>query len=383
MNNTLEDTLKVIVEPYMPHQLVSPKNLSCISAIARMLPGDITNFFGFECRLGTSSSRADFLLTTAKSESGRGILSGDHATIKLPEILYTNPVWNCIQNFCRHWADPISPLYEKVDNIWLEFDVDSQLPQIPVPSFFWGSKTIKASHSNTILPKLTTHPQQWLTETALPLLLNQLLSVQVEQKLFECLDSLPTQAYIFQMGVMLARKSDAVRICVRDITPPQIPEYLTRIGWRGSVSDIKALILKLSNLVERIDLDLDVSSTILPKLGLECYVQIKPDSKGLQFLDYLVDAGLCLPEKRDALVAYPGHIHERLNRELWPQHLRHFSDFLEGRVLSTFFRTIHHIKVIYQPDRALEAKAYLGVKHYWLPVASLQQQNRTLKTATT
>ena len=41
------------------------------------------------------------------------------------------------------------------------------------------------------------------------------------------------------------------------------------------------------------------------------------------------------------------------------------SHLLGGRSLSTFIRSLHHVKVVYQPGEGLEAKAYLAVNHHW------------------
>ncbi|MBR8834888.1 MAG: hypothetical protein DSM106950_12845 [Stigonema ocellatum SAG 48.90 = DSM 106950] len=157
------------------------------------------------------------------------------------------PVWSRIRNYSTHWADPTSPLYEKADNIWLEFDVESPPPTVPVPSLFFGFKGIPSRISTASQSGVASHPHQWVPQSALKLLLDKSLPSLVEYQLLNCFDLLPTEAYVFQIGVMLARKSDLVRICIRNISPEQILDYLTQINWPGSVSELKAILTKLSS----------------------------------------------------------------------------------------------------------------------------------------
>lgn len=380
--NTLEETLNLVVAPYISSQLISPAHLSHINQVARILPGAMTSFFGFECRLGESAPRADFLACINVADGGREILAGQHPTADLPATLFDHPVWQRVRQFSSHWADANSMLYEQADNVWIEFDVDGPPPTIPVPSLFFGPKGIQSQIVSLAHSDGAFHPHQWITQMALPLVLGDVLTPSTEQKLFECFDALPVNAEVFQIGVMLARKSDLVRLCVRDIAPTQIPAYLTRLGWPGEEGRLRTLMTELSSCVGSINLNFDVSDRILPKIGLECYFDIPSDpwAKLDRFLDHLVRTGLCRSEKRDALLAYIGQSCES-NYELWPEHLRHTSRFLNSKFLSTFFRTLHHIKIVYQPDNVLEAKAYLAVNHCWIPLSQLQPQKRELQYA--
>ena len=65
--------------------------------------------------------------------------------------------------------------------------------------------------------------------------------------------------------------------------------------------------------MDRVDLDLDVGSAILPKIGLECYLDQLPgfEPRWQLFLDELVKDGVCIPEKRDALLSYEGISNEK------------------------------------------------------------------------
>ncbi|MCA1995340.1 MAG: hypothetical protein LDL41_25330 [Coleofasciculus sp. S288] len=357
----LADYLKLVI-PYASADIISPETWLHISTLARVLPSAITSFFGFECRLGIEEAHADFLICADALDAGRKILAGDNYPIKLPSFLMENPIWINLCNFSNSWATPTSPLYENVRNVWLEFDIDGPPTAIPIPSCFFGPEPIYSATSTS-----NRSSYEWVTQTALKLLLNKDLPSQLEQNLFNCFDRLPNEAYVFQIGVMLARSSDLVRICIRDISPDQLLEYLTQINWMGSTSELKVYLTQLSRLTDRIDLDIDVGEVIRPKIGLECYFNKQPkfEPRWQSFLDYLVAMDLCLPKKREALLAYPGYTRERSKKEadLWPDHLLKLSRFLGSKYERIFFRRVHHVKVVYQFDKLLEAKAYLSGSH--------------------
>lgn len=361
--SSLADYLR-LVRPDVSTDLISPENWLNINALAQVLPSSITSFFGFECRLGVKEAHADFLICADAAQAGRKVLASDNDSLTLPGFLMEHEVWSQIHNFGTHWNTDTSPLYQQVRNVWLEFDINGHPGNIPIPSCFFGPEPIY-SHPPDTGERVLFHSHQWVTQTALKLLLDRNLPSKVERQLLNCFDLLPGSAYVFQIGVMLARKCDFVRICIRNISPEQILDYLAKINWQGSVSDLKSILTKLSSFVERIDLDIDVGEVIFPKIGLECYLDKQPkyEPRWQLFLAYLVETGLCIPEKRDALLAYPGYIREKSNQESWPSGLLKLSQFLGSEYERVFFRGLHHIKVVYQPEIPLEAKAYLSANH--------------------
>lgn len=368
ITSTLADTLRVL-GPALPPSLISPENLANMSAIVRHLPGAITTFFGFECRLGDDAPWADILLRVVADEAGVATLAGDGDATSLSATIQDNAIWRRLGDFCRRWAEPTSPLHEKVTNIWLEFDVGQHPPEVPLPSCFFGPQPIRAGDSG-----------QWVTEMALPLLLGDSLPAPLEHQLLECIAGLPGETYVFQIGAMLARKTEALRLCVQDLAPEQMPAYLADLGWPGPTGELEALISNLDHLVDQIALDLDAGQSILPKIGLECYFegrkQPKYEPRWYEFLDYLGQLGVCCPAKRDGLLAYPGLVRESAHQSLWPSHLRATPNYIGGYLESIFFTGLHHVKIVYQPDCPLEAKAYLYVAQAWLPTAPATQQSK-------
>ncbi|MEO1378505.1 MAG: hypothetical protein AAFW70_30440, partial [Cyanobacteria bacterium J06635_10] len=79
------------------------------------------------------------------------------------------------------------------------------------------------------------------------------------------------------------------------------------------------------------------------------------------FLDNLFLKGLCLPQKQQALLKYPGYIREKMNPSLWPVSLRKLSSILGPMYEWVIFKGLHHIKLTYCDAEFREAKAYLYV----------------------
>ena len=351
INNSLANYLKIL-KPQISEQLIAPKYWHNIEAVAQVLPSTITTFFGFESRLGIAEAHADFLLCADAQEMGRKILADQNYPIALAPYLYSHSVWKQIRNFAEEWNNPNSPLYQQVNNMWLEFDIEDSSANIPVPSCFFGPKPIyaKSNYQETI-------------DTALNLLQNQEISEGIKTKIFNCIDLLPAKAYVFQVGVMLARKSEVVRLCIRNISPEEILNYLSAINWNGSFEALQERLNKISTYAERIDLDIDVGESVLPKIGLECYLTMQPkfEPKWQLFLNYLVENGFCLKQKRNSLLAYPGYISQRQNPAYWSDDLSKIASFLGSGYETVFFKGLHHIKLTYQESKFLEAKAYLYV----------------------
>jgi hypothetical protein len=379
MASSLEETLRPLA-PSMPAELISPASLAQIGAIARVLPNALTSFFGFECRLGDPVARADFLLSAAPDPGG-SILAGTSAMARLPESLHRHPVWAQIGAFCARWTVPGTPLYDRVENVWLEFDVEGTPPTVPVPSVFFGAAggIRRHQHLGSIAPSEEI-PYGWVTRDALSLLRARAVPALVERELFACFDALPSHAQVFQVGVMLARRSDAVRLCISHLSPEQLEAYLRRIRWPGPVDRLRSLLAFLGEWVDTFVLDIDVGEAVHPKIGLECYMagykQPAHEPRWRALLDALVERGLCVPAKRTALLAWPGFERDDGAPDLWPGNLLLASRLLGPRVSSALSRTLHHIKVSFEQDRPLEAKAYLGVGVHWLGARPLQEQQR-------
>ncbi|MHC5779414.1 hypothetical protein [Nostoc sp.] len=262
-------------------------------------------------------------------------------------------------------------IYNNVANIWLEFDVDNHSSTAPEPSFFFAPRNIKGTEK----PFLSKN--NWVINDTLKLLFGSLPSNEVQQQLLNCFNSLPSHGEIFQIGVMLPRKTEcySVRLCVQGISHEEILDYLSNIGWSSSLTELSNLLSQLSQFVDVIRLNFGVKDSLYPKIGLECYIDKQPKNtaKWQLFFDYLVKNKLCTPEKAYAILNWTGYTEEKFCPEIWPSNFAQGSALVSPKMRSTIARTLHHIKIVYQPHQPLQAKAYLWFSHRWLSQNGLFQ----------
>ena len=355
------------VWPYLGDSLISPDCISEIAAVARHLPAGMSEIAGFECRLGAAAARADFLVCTRAVDGERESLAGAGPADPRPNGSPDDP-WSRVRRFAAEWASPGSPLHERVWSVWLEFDVAERSAPLPVPNVFVGpARPLAGSTAGDA-------GHAWVWATALPALRGADLPPAIRRGLADCLAALPVGAGVFHVGLMLARPLDAVRVCVVGLDPAAMPEYLGRVGWGGPRGELEGVLERFGRLADRIGLDIDVGETVGPRVGLECYLigPTAPLPRWRPLLDELVRAELCRPEKRAALLRYPGYLDDRRSRDVWPEHLLRVASFLESRVQSVVRRSLHHVKLSCEAGRPLEAKAYLAAGHIWARPAQAQ-----------
>lgn len=363
--SSIDDYLH-IAEPHLPKALISRRWLAAVRRLSRRLPAGITSLLAFECRLGDEPSDAGFAIAISGGAEAEA-LAGHPLSASFLQQLH----WQRLRDFCATWTEPSSVLHSEVKNVCVEFDVGPGAVADSTPSVFMGLQHgVRRSGAGASSDK--PRPVQ----KALHALTGRWVPGSVAQMLYDCVDRLPPQAEVFQLGCMSARADGPLRICVAGLAPGQIASYLSDIRWAGDVGEVAALVDGLVRFVDRIDLALDVSGQVGPRIGLECPFLPRGTPHFVPqwqaFLGYLVENGLCSDTKRDALISYPGLSHERAEPERWPRPLLDLSAFMGSTRVSTVTRALHHGKISLQDGRPTEAKAYLAVQHQWLPMGGIR-----------
>jgi hypothetical protein len=377
--STVGDGVRAAAPSGFPAGLFSPGGLARIEAVADQVPGRLTSTFGFEIELGSAAGAGDFALAVTGLHGGREMLAGT-SEFELPLANSEHPAWVAVRALSRAWVDPLSGLDPELHNLALEFDLQEGVEGVPPPNVFLGARSGISAHSPIQSPE-DERSWSWLTETALPVLRGGRLSTSQRETLGRCFRALPAGARAFQVGVMLARPVEAVRVCILGMRYERVAGYLDSIGWPGDADALEDQVGSLAREAESVIVDLDVAECVLPSLGLECFVG-EGSEKGAagggpeaqerwsRFLKPLVERGLCTDARERALLEWPLTVRESRARS-WPAHLREASQFLGPDLESSLVRAINHVELDWPGDRPLHAKAYLRIQHRWQPASGV------------
>ncbi len=363
MKYSLASYLKAVSSD-IPGDLISTENLDRLCSLAQHFPAAIAYLFGFESSLSNPEPVADLFLCTKASQGGRDWLAGDEAPTKLPSLfkiiagyddieeisslIFAEPSWRKIREFCLHWANPNSPLH-RVEDIWLEFDFDQTSNSIPLPSLFFDAEEFKLETD-----------YRWLAEKSLSQLKDTPLSAQMSETFIHCLTSLPLDIKPFQIGVLLPRQQQ-VRIYIPFVSYQQLLNYLAKLHWPGKLDVWEYLLPQMSRLVEKFQLQIELQEKLSSNIAIELYPQNQ--SSWEMILNHLTSIGFCVPEKKNALLAYSGTTY--VSPSLAPINLSKMSQFFGEDNQVIFRRRLAYLKMTYQPETPIEFKAYLGVIPAW------------------
>ena len=347
-NKTVVEMLPYVLRD-LPTDLAQPESLPALYKMASYLAPIASG--GFECRLG-AEPQVDLQQCIRANESQLALLHA-HWTESVAKHAPTDPIWARLLAFTHRASvapcrQPSSVLRTTLSEIWLEFDADTLSGALPLPSLFFGvqQEAPDADDRGVASDRLSA------CQTVLELLLGTAFSHDLRESLHRCFAACTNDLFISHIGVMLSRPTEAVRVNVKRLSPDTVGAYLQQIGWPGwpgKIDEVVALISKVDRYVDRITVCLDVGRTISPRVGLECILLEQPpeESRWAAFLADLVDWGLCLPEKRAALLTWPGQTVMHSERSI--------------------VRRLSHIKLDYRPNHPLQAKGYLWFSHEWGP----------------
>src|ERR1700733_2571679 len=100
-HSTVADYIEAAAAPYVSSDLISRDALAEIGRVANLLPGAVTDFFGFEFPLGVLAPTADFLVCSRASQGGLEVLTDRRPGRSLPANFNQHPVWQQVFAFSR------------------------------------------------------------------------------------------------------------------------------------------------------------------------------------------------------------------------------------------------------------------------------------------
>ncbi len=312
--------------PYLREELVDVTAAERLRTLARRVPGGAMG--AIELRLAPGQSQVDLSFRIAGPIQARQFAS-------LLEPPY-------VKKFFADWATDPDP---RIPFLWVEFDLDDDPDESLWPVF-------AARLDGEI-------EEDWLIETLLPGLIGSPPTAAQQRLVRRCLaaagDPRPQIVYVANLQT---RGMSAIRLDYYGMPPRNIAAYLERLGRPDLASTVSPLE-KLVGGGERFHFSHDLDTGLLPRLGVELSYNSwprrgEPQWEGL--FDRLLDAGLCTPEKRDALFAWPGYVSADSVADLWPD---------QAGARGHLVRNFSHVKLVCHPEREIEAKAYLLFGHYF------------------
>ena len=348
-----------IAKEFLPNEIVSDDNFNEIQQISRLFPNNLTTFLGFETRLAETSNRADFAFAISGIGNDRDILKDLFINKNFRQFLEYSE-WQQISNFANEWSNKESELNDKIQCFWLEFDMPEKAPTSPLPSVFFGPSKIAKNKSKG------KDPYKWITDLAIPLLKGQKTSKKISDLINDSISKMPDNGTIFQIGTMLSRKINAIRIHINKLRPDQIVPYLKDIGLNYDTSELEKYLKEFEELADRFVVSFDITENgIGDKIGIELSF-ISNDFNNIErwgkLLDYLVEKNMCLPEKKEALIKYSSVEEETVINGAIMRPIASATLYENDLTKSNVVRYINHIKIVYKPGKQIIAKAYPALR---------------------
>jgi hypothetical protein len=291
--------------------LVGHEAFERLREIARQLPGD--GLAALEIRLAHAAGIADLSLKVAQ-------LRGLTDTFFSPQT----------RQFLRRWSAGELP---SVASVWLEFDAERSGAGLPDPVLCAeverGADPVQTL--DTVFQTLDTSQRDWA---------------------LRCIAEIPPPARLLYLFDLRARGTRNLRLEILGLAPQDAPAFLARLAPHLAPGVAKAAPLLAG--AERPHFSFDVGPEgIGPRTGCEGSFVKWPhrEPRWRELFDRLVDRGLCTPEKRDAIFAWPGQETFWAAPERWPAEA--------AGTRGVCVRALSHVKVVAQPGCAPEAKAYL------------------------
>ena len=271
-----------------------------------------------------------------------------------------DPEMQLLLKFLNSWVSGYLK-YQPIKEIFLEMDVLSGEDKVPLLFF---SVDIEKERSDAFLLNI-------LEET---LGKNRTFYPVLER----CFKVCPENASVFFVGIQFSRGVDAIRINIRNLYPDQVISFLKDVGYEYPTRNIEDWIDLVFSNSDRVRVCIDLGSSILPKIGFECFWDDQPskDTRWRYVLDELVKRKVCLADKADALLAWEKVFFPDTKKH-WPEHL--WIESLQRKEYEFTYLTkkVSHLKLSLSPQKEPELKSYLAFGNLWLNMNTNQSQDLT------
>jgi len=319
------------ITPLPPPLLMSATSFDHSRRVGALFPLDAVQFFGFECRLGEGAAQSTDCALNLSAKGAR-LLAAD-------AIGSGTAAWQRIGRFYRRWQQSHADPFADAASTWLEFDAGEADPAPNLLFGYWPDET------------QTARPWDWMQRTLFPELFGGAYGPALHDSLDRAFRACPPGTGDFQIGVMLSRPIQAVRLCIFDLPLGALPAYLDAIGWAGDRAALDHWMTALAPHCDFIGLHFDVAAHVFPHIGIEPNFRSgswsrQPHREGrwAGIWQALSDGGVLAPAKHAALLGWTGHQ----------------PVVLDG-VPRLLLRGLSHVKLVLAADGRAQAKGYFGI----------------------
>jgi hypothetical protein len=341
---TLAASLGTVL-PSLPRELVGDTAVEALMRMAGTLAP--IHCAGFEVRLDEDPT-VDLVQRIAATR-GEPDRLGRHIEAT---GLDRHPVWRRVAALCRAWSSPQSLAHRSVLAAFLGFDAATAGAAQPIPSLYLSLEPGAGVQQDLA---------DLIGDTA-TMLRGAPLSPATMAAVAACRDALPAGAAVADLGFMLARPVDALRLVVARMPRGAAAGYLSGLPWVGPPPDVTSAEALLPADLQHVILSLDVAAGVLPRVGFECdpgYAEADLPN-WVEALDALTGGGLCNGPKRDALLRWPGHIEPVDVDHRWPGCLLQESLLNRSDQFLVLARRLTFLKLVCDQHGVQQAKAYFG-----------------------
>jgi hypothetical protein len=335
--------------PHLPAAIISSAAVMRLHRAAEALfPA---SGVGFEARLGADTSDVDLCVRVIPEDGSAAILGGWHQRHTVSASLQANPYWQRLARLSRLlWTADDALLRPFVKRFGVEIDHRDLETVQPSIAFFdlpdrGGPGLVKV-----------------VTDIVLPLALERGLDRDQRLRIAAVAAAAAPFARLRHVGSVLKRPDPAVRL-VLWLPVARVGTCLAAMGLTDRAAAISADIAAIANGLTEVALQVDVSGTLGPRIGVEFHPGKSEIWAGL--LKQLVMRHLCSAEKAVALASW-----QRAPAELQlPGSAANYSGLVPddparlGEGLPV--RLLSHAKLSYQPDGNQDAKVYLYAGFLW------------------
>ncbi|HBL26149.1 MAG TPA: hypothetical protein DD490_04860 [Acidobacteria bacterium] len=299
------------VRPWLAATLVDRQAFERLRDVASRLPGDV--LAALEIRLASDAGAVD--LSVKLPPFGR-----------LAEASFSPP----IRQTLRRWATEGLP---STSSLWLELDLHRAPEGLPEPVLC--AEVERGCDGVAVLDALVPG-----------------LDGGHRGRIVQILQHLAPPARALYLFDLRARGSRAIRLEIVGLPQEERHAFLARFA--PHLADPVAAVAPLLAGTERPHLSFDVGpDRIEPRAGLEGSFVKWPhtEPRWRELFDRLVERGLCTPDRREAVFAWPGRETFWAAPGRWP--------VASAGTRGVCVRALSHVKIVTWVDRPPEAKVYL------------------------